>query len=977
MRVAFRPLAVLVSVCALPAQPLDEGYTKKIREATTSPMFLTELVDHLPASPAVPTPEKFLGYIAGAENRLTYARDVHQYMRELARTSPRVRVLPVGQTEEGREMILVLVSSEENLKRLDRLKQITAHLADPRRTPDAEAEKLISEGVPFYWATGAIHSPETGSPEMLMELAYRLAVTESPFYENLRRNLVIMITPVIEVDGRERMVDLYRWRKANPGKTPPPLLYWGKYVAHDNNRDGIALALALSRNINRTFLEFHPQVVHDLHESVPFLYTSTGMGPYNAWLDPIEINEWQKMAWHEVEEMTKRGVPGVWTWGFYDGWGANYMMQVAHGHNAIGRFYETFGNGGADTRERTVPQAQTQRAWYRPNPPLPRVKWSQRNNVNLQQSALLIALDYTAKNREHFLRNFWLKSKRSVAKAVTEGPAAYVIHPSPRPTEAASLVAQLMMHGVEVHRLDEDAGAGNAKFPRGSYLVRMDQPYSRLADMFLDRQYYSPNDTQPYDDTGWTLGALRNVPVTRVTDVSILKAAATLLSAPPKPEGGIEGQGGVFLLAHNADRALATFRFRLRNVRFLAAEKPFEAAGKKFPAGSFILPAEGNPANLRELVEQAAREVGLTLQAVAEMPRTDSHPVAAPRIALVHTWTNTQNEGWFRLGLESTGVPYDYISVHTLRDTPNLRQKYDVIVLGHVNADSRRLLQGIPKRGEPIPWKASELTPNIGTSPDQTDDIRGGIELEGLANIRRFVDEGGLFVTIAGNSSLPIDFGLVDGVTIEPARELRARGSVLNAEVADPGSPVMYGYEGRLPIYFNTAPVFNVSLAGGLGRGPGGQAGGQQPASRPSGRGGLDDPDVVQGRPPAPPAPPVRPGEMSEEMMEAMRAYLPPPQERPRVLMRFAGEKELLVSGMLAGGRELAGRPALIDVPRGKGHYLLFAMNPMWRQQTQGSFMLLLNAAMHFEHLNAGRPAAPGRQQSASGEDDFAGDDVQ
>lgn len=796
MRVAFRPLAVLVSVCALPAQPLDEGYTKKIREATTSPMFLTELVDHLPASPAVPTPEKFLGYIAGAENRLTYARDVHQYMRELARTSPRVRVLPVGQTEEGREMILVLVSSEENLKRLDRLKQITAHLADPRRTPDAEAEKLISEGVPFYWATGAIHSPETGSPEMLMELAYRLAVTESPFYENLRRNLVIMITPVIEVDGRERMVDLYRWRKANPGKTPPPLLYWGKYVAHDNNRDGIALALALSRNINRTFLEFHPQVVHDLHESVPFLYTSTGMGPYNAWLDPIEINEWQKMAWHEVEEMTKRGVPGVWTWGFYDGWGANYMMQVAHGHNAIGRFYETFGNGGADTRERTVPQAQTQRAWYRPNPPLPRVKWSQRNNVNLQQSALLIALDYTAKNREHFLRNFWLKSKRSVAKAGTEGPAAYVIHPSPRPNEAASLVAQLMMHGVEVHRLDEDAGAGNAKFPRGSYLVRMDQPYSRLADMFLDRQYYSPNDTQPYDDTGWTLGALRNVPVTRVTDASILKAAATLLPAPPKPEGGIEGQGGVFLLAHNADRALATFRFRLRNVRFLAAEKPFEAAGKKFPAGSFILPAEGNPANLRELVEQAAREVGLTLQAVAEMPRTDSHAVAAPRIALVHTWTNTQNEGWFRLGLESTGIPYDYISVHTLRDTPNLRQKYDVIILGHVNADSRRLLQGIPKRGEPIPWKASELTPNIGTSPDQTDDIRGGIELEGLANIRRFVDEGGLFVTIAGNSSLPIDFGLVDGVTIEPARELRARGSVLNAEVADPGSPVMLRLRG-------------------------------------------------------------------------------------------------------------------------------------------------------------------------------------
>ncbi len=624
MSAKIRSLALLISACTLAAQPLDEGYTKKIREATTSPMFLTELVDHLPASPTVPTPEKFLGYIAGAENQLTYARDVHRYMRELARTSPRVRVFSIGQTEEGREMIVVLVSSEENLKRLDRLKQITAALADPRRTPDAEAEKLIREGVPFYWATGAIHSPETGSPEMLMELAYRLAVTESPFYENLRRNLVVMITPVVEVDGRERMVDLYRWRKANPGKTPPPLLYWGRYVAHDNNRDGIALALALSRNINRTFLDYHPQVVHDLHESVPFLYTSTGMGPYNAWLDPIEINEWQKMAWHEVEEMTKRGVPGVWTWGFYDGWGANYMMQVAHGHNAIGRFYETFGNGGADTRERTVPAAQTQRAWYRPNPPLPRVKWSHRNNVNLQQSALLISLDFAAKNRETFLRNFWLKSKRSVAKATTEGPAGYVIHAAPRPNEAASLAAQLMMHGVEVHRLEQEAEAGGAKFPAGAYLVRMDQPYSRMADMFLDRQYYSPNDPAPYDDTGWTLGALRNVPVTRVTDTAILKAPARLLTAPPKPEGGVRGEGRVFAVMHNADRALATLRFRLRNIRFLAAEKPFEAAGQKFPAGSFLIPAENQPANLRTLLEEAARDIGLVVHALPEMPAVDT-----------------------------------------------------------------------------------------------------------------------------------------------------------------------------------------------------------------------------------------------------------------------------------------------------------------------------------------------------------------
>src|SRR5438270_883163 len=287
---------------------------------------------------------------------------------------------------------------------------------------------------------------------MLMELANRLAVEETPFIKAIRKNVIVLITPALEVDGRDRMVDTYNYRVANPGKGVPPLVYWGHYVAHDNNRDGLGMALALSRNQMKTFLEYHPTILHDLHESVPFLYTSTGTGPYNAWLDPIVIDEWQELAYHEIEGMTKRGVPGVWTHGFYDGWAANYMFYVANGHNSIGRFYETFGNGGADTMDRTVGE-QSQRDWYRPNPPWPRVKWSLRNNVNMQESGVLIALDYFARNREQFLRNFYVKSKRAVAKATNEGPAAYVVPgDTPRPVEAADMVNLLRLMGVEVRR---------------------------------------------------------------------------------------------------------------------------------------------------------------------------------------------------------------------------------------------------------------------------------------------------------------------------------------------------------------------------------------------------------------------------------------------------------------------------------------------------------------------------------------------
>ncbi|MDX2151658.1 MAG: M14 family zinc carboxypeptidase [Bryobacteraceae bacterium] len=960
-------LCACAAIAAAQAPSIDAAYSAKIKEFTTEPFFLTELIDHLPASSTVPTPEKILGHIAGAPGKLTHTANVHRYLRELAKASPRVRVWVQGTSEEGRETILVAVSDEANLKRLDRLKDITARLADPRRINDAEADKLIAEGVPFYWASGAIHSPETGSPEMLMELAYRLAVSETPFIQSIRRNSVVLITPVLEVDGRDKQVDLYNFRKANPAQAPSGLLYWGRYVAHDNNRDGMALSLNLSRIVMKTFLEYHPQVLHDLHESVPFLYTSTGMGPYNAWLDPIVINEWQKLAYHEVEEMTKRGVPGVWTHGFYDGWAANYMVTAAQGHNAIGRFYETYGGPeGPDTRERTVPAGQTTRTWYRPNPPLPKIKWSLRNNVNMQQSAILFAMHYTAANKETFLRNFYLKSKRSVAKPANEGPAAYVLPADdPRAFHAADLVNLLQLHGVEVHKADGPIEAGKEKFPAASYVIRMDQPYSRMADMLLDRQFYNASDTPPYDDTGWTLGALRNIRTARVTDTAILKTPMTLLRDPVKPEGRIEGpaKASAYLIAQTAEFNLTTFRFKLgRDIKVLALEKPFQ----NHPAGSFLIP---DAPGLRDKLMRAAAPLGLKITALEKTPDVPTHEVRAPRIALVHTWLNTQNEGWYRLAFDKLEIPYSYISVHALRDTPDLRSKYDVILLGPAGGNAQRIVNGIPTRGQPIPWKKSELTPHFGDSPDQSDDIRGGIELRGMAHLQRFIEEGGLFITIGRDASLPIDYGLVEGLAIAPARELRVAGSVLTAAVSDRTSPIVYGYDDKVPVYFSQAPLFQISLTGGAG-GPG--AGGTPP-TRPSGRGTPTDADIPQGRPyvQPPPAPRPAPGEeppLSEEIRERMARLLP---ERPKVILRFAPENELLISGMLAGGRELAARPALVQVPKGKGNILMFAINPVWRHQTQGTFALLFNAMLHFDHLAtaAASPVATPQPSAEAGEE--------
>lgn len=595
------------------ATPNNAEYAAKVKEYTTESYFMTELVDHLPASDRVPSPDKVLGYAVGAPGHLTYTKDLYRYYRELEKTTARVKVFSAPEkSEEGKEQLLIAVGDEAALARLDRYKEITAKLADPRKISDAEAEQLIGEGKVFYWASGSIHSPETGSPEMLMELAYRLAVEDSPFIRAIRKNVVVLITPALEVDGRDRMVDTYNYRKANPDKGVPPLVYWGHYVAHDNNRDGLGMALALSRNQMKTFLEYHPTILHDLHESVPFLYTSTGTGPYNAWLDPIVIDEWNLLAYHEIEEMTKRGVPGVWTHGFYDGWAPNYMFYVANGHNAIGRFYETFGNSVADTLDRTV-RAESQRDWFRPNPPQPRVKWSLRNNINMQESAILLAMNFVSNNKDRFLKNFYLKSKRSVAKATNEGPAAWIVPAGQtRIVEAADMVNLLRLMGVEVHTANKEITVKEQKFPAGSYVIRMDQPYSRMADMMLDTQYYNVNDPRPYDDTGWTLGALRNVKTVRVTDKSVLQWPMTRLDGVAKVTGTVTGtsSAAAYLINHNTENTLMTLRFKLKDLKIATAEEPFEAAGQKFNAGTFIIKSVGQSRRLETEVSRPGCGLG-------------------------------------------------------------------------------------------------------------------------------------------------------------------------------------------------------------------------------------------------------------------------------------------------------------------------------------------------------------------------------
>ncbi len=961
-----------------PHQAVDDAYTAAIRKYTTAPEFNSPLTDYLPASKTVPTPAKVLGDVSGAPNMLPYAEDVYKYFRELAAASPRVRVVTIGHTEEGREMIAVAVADESLLAHQKENDARLAKLADPRTLDmdDAKAAPLIAASTPVYYITGTIHSPETGAPTALMELAYRLAVDDSPYIQYIRSHVITLITPVVEVDGRDRMVDVYRWHRAHPDETYPHLLYWGHYVAHDNNRDAMTMNLALTRNVLNTYIAWHAQVLHDLHESVPFLYDNTvGDEPYNSWIDPILTNEWQMLGWSNVQAMEKFGMPGVFTHGDFDTWSPGYLMFLAAMHNGISRLYETFGNGGADTVERVLTPDEYARTWYKPNPPLPKVLWSQRDNNNYEETALLTTLDYFAHNGKLFLNNYYLKSKRSILKPAQNGPAAYVLSADdPSPSRQAMLLRVLHDQHVEVQQTtapvtvqlpqpskpsdaDKDDEAKSAKpkpptsrtFPAGSYVVRMDQPYSRIADALLDRQFWSPEDPQkhPYDDTGWSLPPLFGVDTARILDSAILKAPMHVVEDPTTPSTAASLSGDTFLIENHADPSLITLRYQLAHATITATDASMTSGGHTYPAGTWIV--RGVPgADL----EKAVAPLHLHVTAASDMPSVATHPVAAPRIALMHTWLDTQPEGWWRLALDNLHIPYSYISTQTVAAEPDLRAKYDVILFAPVGRSSQLILSGIPMWGNAMPWQKSDITPNLGRI-DSTPDIRPGLGEAGLAHLRDFIQQGGLFIASQDAAEFAIDTGLAPGVSVAPRGELKVVGTIVNTALvtkkdAAP-SPVLAGYSTAPAVYSEDGMAFNVSslLTGDR------RLRAEAKTPRPTGRGGPDDPDVPQDRgfaePPA--VPKAKPWEPMPLTVEETRnnPYVIPEQERPQVLLRYADSKDLLVSGLLDHADSLAEHAAVVAAHLGSGTTLLFANNPLYRGETIGSYALVTNAILSYQ----------------------------
>ncbi len=997
LALAAGSVASVTTVTAQATQKIDEAYTAQIRELLTDPRISTELVNYLPASETVPTPLSFPGInrVIGTPGYLTKARDIHRYLEAIAKAAPtRAKFWVMGKSEEGRDMVAFVVSDEETIANLDKYKGYMHELADPRRTSEERALELQQIAKPIYYITSGMHSTETGGPEMLMELAYRLVVDESPKIASIRKNVITMITPVIEPDGREKILDgvCYRVRTGNPLPTP----YWGKYVAHDNNRDGMGQFLKLTQHVRNTNLEWRPVVMHDLHEQATLLYVSTGTGPYNEQIDPITINEWWWMAENEVMEMTKRGVPGVWTYGFYDGWVPNYMFFMMHTVNAIGRFYEvqSYGSGcdgqvaggrgrGTGPRDGTPDDSLTRvlggtsynqsREWFRPNPTPNDIRWGPRANTNIQQSALILSLWNMGKERDRFLENYWIKNRNAINRGKLGPIKGWVIPATQHHKQnAAEAVNALMDQGLEFHVAERDMTLDSLSVKKGDWIIRGDQPLRTIADMYFAVQNYPTTNPSPYDDTGWTFPMMRNIIVHEVKNPRLFDAAMTLANAHVTAPGGVTGTGSTIIVEHTGDNNLVRFRYALANVAMQAAEDTFSAGGRSFGAGAFII----RNAN-RAQIEPLLTELGLTGVAVSGAPAVKTHEIDLPRIGYIHSWTNTQNEGWVRAALDHYGVPYTYFGENEVRKMGSLRDRFDVIMWPH----GGNVGQGAPTGGTPIPYKRTAEYPDIGF-PDSTDDVRGGLGTDGLAMLHEFVQQGGTLITEGNTSAIFPSYSLTPGLRTTSAPGLVNRGTLLRGVISDMSSPLVYGYKvNQLPIYFSggtlldagapttpdakpvsTVNVFRPGSSAALsGAAAGG--GGIGPAARRSSIYQNTTPMATwvehsQWNPtqqwPASAITKVDGGGRFAGGAERINTL---PGMAPRVVVQFpSSPRDMLLSGVLEGGEHLSNRPTVMSQKIGEGNVVMFTTRPFWRWQTQGTFMMGFNAIMHWNDLDAGAP---------------------
>jgi hypothetical protein len=828
-------------------------------------------------APAVPTPASVLGFEPGADGKLADWAQIVDYFRRLDAASDRVRTEDAGPTTEGRPFLVVTVSSPANLARLDAIRAANLRLADPRGLGEAEAERLVETGKVVVALHHGIHSDEVASPLTAMETAHALATGEDPGTREILERAVVLMLPSQNPDGVDKVAQWYRTHLGTAFEAPGcesdcrlPFLYH-HYTGHDDNRDWYAFTQVETRlALRHVYDRWRPQIVQDLHEMSargPRLFVPPYLEPWEPNVDPALRAASGALGAHIAARLTAQGKKGVVVHALYDAWSPS--RAYPHTHGGVRLLTECAGARLASPIELKVEDLSAgtgydarRESWNQPAP-WPGGTWRLRDIVDYQSAATRALLEHAARDREDWLRTFLSVNRRAARRA---DPYAFVVTAAQRdPLAAARLLETLRLGGVEVGRARAAFEAAGRRFPAGSHVVEMAQPWSAFAKSVLERQAY-PDTRQwpggppqrPYDVTAHTLPLLMGVDV--VAADAPFRVDVEAVGDPAVVPGRIEGRGPFLALGHGTAELVALGRLLRSQVAVRWATAGFSDGGRDFPPGTLLVPRAA-----AARLEPLTRELGIVARAVAAVP--PALVLSRPRVGLYRSSVASIDEGWTRFVFErQLGVDYESLRDGDVRDG-GLRGRFDVIVLP--DQPARDIRDGHAP----------------GAMPPE---FVGGLGTKGIASLKAFVEDGGTLVALNAATELAIaEFGLpvTDVLAGDlPGSGFFCPGAILKAQVE--GSDVLtHGLPATTALWFQNGPAFEV--AGGAA-----------------------------------------------------------------TLLRYP-QGEPLLSGWLMGGDRLYGKGALVVVPQGRGRVVLFGFRPQYRAQSWGTYVALLNAI----YSSAARPA--------------------
>ncbi|MFC2076184.1 M14 metallopeptidase family protein [candidate division KSB1 bacterium] len=852
-------------------------------------LYLLLFFSSLTAQPAM-SPGEYLGFDVGEDFKLADWKQITGYYQTLGSSSPRIKVDTLGLSTLGKPLILVTITSEENQRNIEEIRQIQAKLADPRGLSEAEEADLLARGKVVLYIGCALHSTEVASTQMTMEMAHDLATGSDPLTQEILDNVIILLAPSQNPDGHQMICDWYRQNLGTPFEGGRMPWMYHPYVGHDNNRDWYMLSQAESRILTRLFYkQWHPQIMLDMHQMgnrTARLFVPPYYDPVNPYYDPVIMRETALVGDHMTLDLTSEGFTGVITHAMFDMYLLGYMLSVGTRHNMVGLLTEAASCNIASPifqrrsqlsgTSKGLPSYDRQTTF--PDP-WPGGWWRLKDIMRYEEAAVHSLLRLCSRYRDMWLGNFLSLGKKQVERGENEPPYAFVLPENQRdPYSARTLVHVMQAAGVEAHEAGTSFTADGRQYPAGSLVIKCAQPYRAYICDLLEIQEYPLRLTHPggppeypYDAVGWTLGLQMGVEVVRV--VEPFEAELSLWDEGFRPvDGSVTGRGPYVLRGENLADYLAVNRCIEAGLRVERARDRIQAGGGSAPPGAFII---SGGSNLVPTVNRLSKELGLSVIGLGGKTPENRARLREIRLGVYQPWTSSMDEGWTRWVLERFEFPYK--TVHNAEiQGGNLARRFDAILIPDIRPGS--IINGVSKGGLP-----SEYT--------------GGIGRQGLFALMDFVREGGSLITLGSSSEL-----VLDNFDIEVTNPLKATGETDNDGKEDerffcPGSllrvhldvtdPLAYGMPEEATIFFSHSPAFQWSET-----------------------------------------------EVDEETDgEAMKA----------MVAKYPGVNPLQ-SGWILNAESLQGKGALARIGMGSGEIVLFGFKPQYRASTWGTFKLLFNS---------------------------------